>query len=140
MASATWTWIDPAEGGLVPYPFTVQYSNSAPGSDAMTWQRNLTTELQPIGITGSSPQLPFLFEGMSSPIQLVLQGLFLAEVQQLTFLEFYLLAHTTYLTDDRGMIRNIYPTELVYTRIPNALYQWKTTFQLTATVLSVTYP
>lgn len=140
---ATWTWVDNYSAGgdnaqpaLGTYNFSVKYTSSAQGSDQMTWQRNFTYEMQPI----AGAAAPYLYEGMAQPAQMVLSGMLLAQSDFQSMLSYYLLERTTTMTDDRGVIRVIFPTEFVVTRLPSALFTFKSSYQLTTFVFSTTFP
>jgi hypothetical protein len=136
-----WTWNDTYSGAGPPtslgsVSFSVRYSSAAQGSDQITFQRNFQYQLQPIN---QPTALPIIFEGMAQPTNLTIQGSFLTQYQFAMMAAFYQLPRTTTLTDDRGWIRLIYPSQFQYTRLPNALTPWKGSFQLQALVLSISY-
>ena len=75
-----------------------------------------------------------MYEGMAQPSVMTLQGLMLSMTQLKTMLNFYNLEHLTTLTDDRGFIRTIFPSQFQATRIMSALYPWKASWELIAYV------
>jgi hypothetical protein len=136
-----WTWNDTYSGSAPPtslgsVSFSVRYSSAAQGSDQTTFQRNFQYQLQPINQPSA---LPIIFEGMAQVPALTIQGSFLTQYQFAMIKAFSQLPRTTTLTDDRGWIRLIYPSQFQYTRIPNALVPWKGSFQLQALVLNISY-
>jgi hypothetical protein len=133
---ASWTWADTYTGAgtLGTLPLVINWSSSAPGSDQIVLQRNFQYELQPLNLS----QPPLMFEGMMQPTQMTLAGAVLYQTQVDLHVKFFKLQRTTLLTDDRGFGRLIYPTEYTYQRITSALFPWKGSFQIIASVFSMT--
>lgn len=124
-----WFFTDPVTDSV--YTFGVNPNQDQQGP----YQKNLQYEA--ILIPGG---LPLLYEGADTPTTMILQGTILAMSQQLAFVEWYQKRYPVYLTDDKGYVRYIYITNLQFTRTPVSLYPWKSVWQMTAYVLTESFP
>lgn len=104
--------INPTEGGRPAFKKHIQYQNTvAPGGAVL------------------------VFEGRDEPQVIEVTGTILTQSTYDAFVLWFNKRHQIFLTDDQGLQYTIYITEFTPKRVRSALYPWKHTYTLRATVL-----